>query len=190
MSRLHPSAVVPHTPQVSDPLAEHWDVIRRVIERRVPTSCVEDIVQEVALAAVKSNDLPTRRNERANWLCRVALTQVALHWRKQAATKTTVLTQGDSLDAADDGSSDPIHCLIAQESVEHLHAALGRMCPEFRNVLVCKILEGKTYAEVARELGITVPVAEHRLRAAKRALRGILLKEQSGEPKHQQDGRA
>lgn len=190
MNRSHPSSVLPHPHQAGDPLAEHRDVVRRVIERRVPIASVEDIVQEVALAAVKSDDLPTRPGERAHWLCRVALAQVALHWRKQAAAKTTVLTDGKALEAVDDASSDPIHWLITQESHEQLHAALGRLPPDLKIVLVCKILHGKTYAEVAKELAITVAAAEYRLRAAKRALRKILLNEQSDVSKYSQNGRA
>jgi len=65
-------------------------------------------------------------------------------------------------------------CLQEPETGDRLDAALRRMAPEFREVLVLKDMEGHKYETIARKLDVPVEVVRLRLQKARQELREIL----------------
>ncbi|MBA2671930.1 MAG: sigma-70 family RNA polymerase sigma factor [Gemmatimonadetes bacterium] len=73
------------------------------------------------------------------------------------------------------GSSD----IERAELVSTVHNALSRLSLEHREILVLKEMEGMSYAEIARETGISAGTVASRLHHARAALRRIVLDERS-----------
>ena len=151
-------------------LTSHLPMLRRVVNARVPVAFVDDIVQEVVLAGAESNQFPEIQAEQQKWLCRVALRQCALFWRKQSRHSKV-----DSLELTEDKSlNDPIHWLIARESAQQVKLAISKLDVEFRNILMLKFVEKLTYEQLAERFQITRHAAEYRVRVAKRELQSIV----------------
>jgi RNA polymerase sigma-70 factor (ECF subfamily) len=60
------------------------------------------------------------------------------------------------------------------EDAGRVHAALDRLAPEHREVLVLRFLEGMSYQTIARVTGERLGTVRSRLHYAKRALRDLL----------------
>jgi len=76
----------------------------------------------------------------------------------------------------------PEQLLLSREARESVAAALDRLEPEAREVIVLRDIEGLTAAEVAEVTGLSVPAIKSRLHRARAALREALLDLVGGEP--------
>jgi RNA polymerase sigma-70 factor (ECF subfamily) len=74
------------------------------------------------------------------------------------------------MDLAGEGPDDA----FSAEDAEHVHAALGRLAPEQREVLLLRFIEGMAYEDIARVIGCQLGTVRSRLHYAKRALRRVL----------------
>jgi RNA polymerase sigma-70 factor (ECF subfamily) len=63
---------------------------------------------------------------------------------------------------------------FSAEDAERVHAALGRLAPEHREVLLLRFVEGMTYEDVAGITGCPLGTVRSRIHYAKRALRRVL----------------
>jgi len=90
-----------------------------------------------------------------------------------------------SLDAArgSDPTLDPVDASVGarpgesmelREDVAELYAALARLSPEHRDVLVLKDLDGQRYEEIALVLGVPIGTVRSRLHRARMELRNLL----------------
>ena len=90
-----------------------------------------------------------------------------------------------SLDAArgSDPSLDPVDASVGsrpdegmerREDEARLYAALARLSPEHRDVLVLKDLDGQRYEEIALVLGVPIGTVRSRLHRARMELRNLL----------------
>jgi len=77
-------------------------------------------------------------------------------------------------------SPTPEQILLGREARETVAAALGRLEPEAREVVVLRDIEGLSAAEVAEVTGLSVPAVKSRLHRARAALRERLA--DAGEP--------
>lgn len=158
------------TGQLEDVLASHLPLLRSVVSPRVPAEVADDIVQEVVLAAAKSEQFPAAFREQQNWICRVALRQCALHWRRHArnsGVESFEHTENKTL-------ADPINWLIARESARQIQDAIANLSDESRTVLMRKIVDKFTYEQLAEHLQITRHAAEYKVRVAKKELRSLM----------------
>lgn len=73
-----------------------------------------------------------------------------------------------------DPSSQPSHALEQRERAEQVVAALGRIDPEYRAVLVMRDVEGFDYQQMAEVLGLPLGTLKSRLFRARIALRDEL----------------
>src|SRR5262249_55670525 len=101
------------------------------------------------------------------WVYRIARARVARVLR-QPRPPVRPLEADDLTDAAEDGDD------FTAEDAERVHAALDRLSPEHREVLVLRFLEGMSYEDIARVTGGQLGTVRSRLHYAKRALRGLL----------------
>ncbi len=158
-------------------VVSHADWLRRLIDRRIrPLDCGEEVLQEVLIAATRSNALPEDADEHPPWLARVAIRQCALAlrtWgrRQRRETHYAVAQQ----DADHRLSDDPIYSLIASEQRDLVRQQLGQLEPLYRDLLILKYVHGCTYREMADRLGMEVGAVEYRLSEAKRMLRRQLV---------------
>jgi len=96
----------------------------------------------------------------------VALAEAHLHWRADEA----------------DAGSDPVSLLIRHDEVQRVHAALLRVTPRLREVLVLCELQGLSYAETAQVLDVPIGTVRSRLFRAREALAGRLKKDPAPMP--------
>jgi RNA polymerase sigma-70 factor (ECF subfamily) len=137
----------------------------------------EDAVQEAFLHAYRS--LWSFKEDALffTWLYRIAVNAaVSLRRKRRVLARMDGGAPGRS-DIEPPDVSDlarPGHALEQHEQGRRLHAALGRLSPEHRAVLVLKDLEGHKYEAMAALLGVPVGTIRSRLHRARLELRTIL----------------
>jgi RNA polymerase sigma-70 factor (ECF subfamily) len=107
------------------------------------------------------------------WLYRIARHRALAQLRK----KRQPLSSLQGIDLAEEGDEDD----FSAEDAERVHAALGRLAPEHREVLLLRFVEGMAYEDIARATGCRLGTVRSRIHYAKRALRRVL----EGVPLHE-----
>lgn len=159
-------------------VAEHRRWLRTVVYSRVgDVHAVDEILQEVTLAAVaQSAEAAEVANVQA-WLYRVAVRQ-SLLWRRQLGREKR-RTQGwadrrRQLPETNGHTLDPLRWLLVDEERELVRQALEQLKPRDRELLLLKYTEHWTCRELAERLGINTSAVETRLERARRRLRTAL----------------
>lgn len=158
-------------------LAEHGRWLRLVVLARVgDRSAVEEVMQEVALAAVAQRSPLGDPARLAPWLHRLAVNKSLLYRRGRGRRDRMMARQADRLAARDEssGEADPLDWLVRDERAGLIRAALGRLPRRDAEILMLKYLEDWTYRELADRLGLTPTAVESRLHRARARLRGEL----------------
>jgi len=106
------------------------------------------------------------------WLYGVARHRLALYFRRGRVERRAVARLGVERRELTPTEYDRIEELAASAELrEALSAEFGALAAEQREVLQLRVVEGRSYAEVAAELGITEESARTRASRALRALR-------------------
>jgi len=137
----------------------------------------QDIVQETFLSAYQS--LPSFKGQALffTWLYRIAFNNAVSLKRKQrvALSISAVGEDGGGSEPADRSEfSQPGLALERSEQERRLHAALQRLSPEHRAVLILKDMEGQKYEVMAEVLQVPIGTIRSRLHRARLELREIL----------------
>jgi RNA polymerase sigma-70 factor (ECF subfamily) len=158
-------------------LAEHERWLRTVIYARVgERQAVEDVMQEVSLAAVRQRAPIADPGKVAPWLYRLAVTQSLLYRRKQGRRKKlkdnyarqTRPTEEDFREA------DPLGWLLADERRRLVRTAVARLPRRDAEILLLKYTENWSYRELADHLGTSLSAIQSRLHRARGRLRAEL----------------
>jgi RNA polymerase sigma-70 factor (ECF subfamily) len=157
-----------------------WERNRRwlatvIRSRLADREAAEDVLQEVALAAVGQKARPTDPAKVAPWLYRVALRKVINHHRatgRQRRLMEGAIRAGRVEETSRD--PEPGAWLMESESRGSVVRGLRQLEPQDRQLLLLKYTEGWGYQELAQHLGITVKTVEYRLLKARRALRATM----------------
>src|SRR5262245_49767259 len=157
-------------------LAAHQGWLRRVVAARLgEPQAVDEVMQEVALAAVAQRS-PLRDPARATvWLYRLALRYVLLYRRKTGRERALVDRYAvRKAPTAADGSGSPLAWILRDERQRIVQAAIARLPQRDAEVLILKYAEGLPAREIAERLGVAVATIETRLHRARRRLRAEL----------------
>jgi RNA polymerase sigma-70 factor (ECF subfamily) len=100
------------------------------------------------------------------WLYRIARRRALAVLRK----KRQPLSSLEGMDLAGEGEDDD----FSAEDAERVHAALRRLAPEHREVLLLRFFEGMAYEDIARVTGCQLGTVRSRIHYAKRALRRVM----------------
>jgi RNA polymerase sigma-70 factor (ECF subfamily) len=123
----------------------------------------EDVVQDTWLRAYPA--LVTFRNESSfsTWLCSVGLRAALDYMRRGKRHMADTLFEDDapSAQTSDDDRMD-------------IEAAIARLAPGYRMVLVLHDVEGFTHEEIALQLGIAPGTSKAQLFKARRVMRALL----------------
>jgi len=157
-------------------LAEHEQWLRRVVAARLDEpQAVDEVMQDVALAAVAQRSPLANPARAAGWLYRLAVRHVLMYRRRIGRQRSLVdrfVIRNAPREA--DSSPSPLAWLVNDERQQLVKAALRRLPSRDAELLVLKYAEGYGARDLAARLGATVSIIEARLHRARRRLRAEL----------------
>jgi RNA polymerase sigma-70 factor (ECF subfamily) len=124
----------------------------------------EDLLQEVWLDVFRGLARLADVAAFPAWLYRLARDRVYRELRRRRPHRSL------QDDPAEEGPEEE----FSAEDAEQIHAALDRLSPEQREVLVLRFLEDMSYEDIARVAGCPLGTVRSRLHHAKRALRALI----------------
>ena len=145
-------------------LDRHVDRLFRLAVSLLGNSAdAEDVLQETFAGAFRGLKKFEGRSSVGTWLTRICVTQVAVHRREKKRKRTEAI--GDQQFAAPHHGGD--------EKID-VQAALNKLSPAHREVLVLREFERMSYEEISDVLGIAQGTVESRLFRARAELRNQL----------------
>lgn len=155
-------------------LARHDRWLRTVIYARLgEPQAVEEVLQEVSLAAIRQQAPIQDVTKVAPWLYRLAVTQSLLYRRKQGRRRklTDRYAQRFRPTEADVRQLDPLGYLLADERRRQVRQAIARLPKRDAEILLLKYTEDWSYRDLAGHLGVSEGAVEARLHRARQRLR-------------------
>jgi RNA polymerase sigma-70 factor (ECF subfamily) len=156
---------------------QHDRWLRTVLYSRLgEAEAVEEVMQEVALAAVRESASPADPAKVAPWLYRVAVRQALLYRRKCGRRRKLADRYADRHPPSDHdrSSPDPLDWLLAEERRTMVRTAMERLPQRDAEILLLKYTENWSYQQIADHMGISHSAVESRLHRARRRLRDEL----------------
>ena len=134
-------------------------------------SAVDDLVQEVFIAAFTA--LPGFRGDAqfGTWLYRIAVNKVRNYWDSDRRRRRR---EDRSLAHASEAPSQPDESYEQAEHRERLYAAMDRLPHKLREAFVARAVEGMSLAEASEALGAPVSTVSYRTRRAEALLVELL----------------
>ncbi|MDX1962958.1 MAG: RNA polymerase sigma factor [Pirellulales bacterium] len=172
-----PAPVVPVDWEAA--LAQHGRWLRTIVIARLgDAQGVDDVLQEISLAAVRQAAPLQDSTKVAPWLYRLAVTQCLLYRRTHGRRRK--LTQRYAQRIPDDQDShpdpEPLQWLLAVERQKLIRQGLEQLNTQDREILLLKYTEDWNYQQLAAHLGISHSAVETRLHRARSRLRQVLAK--------------
>jgi RNA polymerase sigma-70 factor (ECF subfamily) len=134
---------------------------------------MDDVLQEVAAAAVKTGDQLRDRTKVAPWLYRLAVRTALVYRRRQGRGRALVERYSQRVPPtdADQRELDPLDWLLADEQRTLVRRALACLPRRDAEILLLKYTEDWTYRQLAEHLGLSESAVEARLHRARRKMR-------------------
>ncbi|MCL4201482.1 MAG: sigma-70 family RNA polymerase sigma factor [Pirellulaceae bacterium] len=158
-------------------LQQHDRWLRTVVFSRVgEAEAVDEIMQEIALAAAGQSVRPDVPERIAPWLYRVAIRQTLLYRRKCGRRRRLAGQYAERHVPVESVSkaSDPLDWLLAQERRTLVRSAMRRLAARDAEILQLKYSEDWTCQQIAQHLGLSQSAVEARLHRARKRLRDEL----------------
>jgi RNA polymerase sigma-70 factor (ECF subfamily) len=171
---LTPQPTRPTEASLSDYAPRVYNLARRMLDSDADA---EDVTQEVLLTAIRK--LPLFRGDAAleTWLHRITLNAVFGFRRKQAVRQERAAYE--ALTGLNEGSQArmaqaPDTELVDRETKQLIERAIATLPDKYRQVYVLADVDEKTNAEIAQELGLSLPAVKSQLHRARRMMRSAL----------------
>ena len=155
-------------------LAEHDRWLRTIVYSRLrEADAVDEVMQEVALAAVRQAAPIADATRVAPWLYRLAVRYVLLYRRKCGRVRklTNRFAEVRRPTEHDGSTPEPLDWLLADERRRLVHIALDKLPPRDAEILLLKYTEDWNYHQIAKQLGVSHSAVETRLHRARKRLR-------------------
>lgn len=159
-------------------LAEHGRWLRTVIRARLgEPHGVDEVLQEVSLAAVAQRAPMTDPSRVGSWLYGLAVRQ-ALRYRRTQGRRRKLSDRYASasrsrLEAGPE-AADPLDWLLATERDQLVRRAVDELPPRDRELLLLKYTEDWSCRQLADRLGLSESAVEARLHRSRAKLRAKL----------------
>ncbi|GIX00886.1 MAG: hypothetical protein KatS3mg111_4218 [Pirellulaceae bacterium] len=165
-------------PSPLEALEEHEPRLRaRLLARLGNREEVDEVMQEVAVAAAQQAQRPEPVRDVGAWLYQVAMRQMMQLRRKAGRRRKLAQRAAAWAESQEFGAeNDPLRFLLAAERQEKVRNALEQLDPRDQQSLMLKYAEGLSYGQIAERLGMTPSAVQSRLHRARRALREVLTK--------------
>ena len=143
----------------------HKLVVARLILRMTgDANAVDDLVQEVFIAAFRRLDEFRGDAQLETWLHRITVNKVRNYWdssRRRKARETRAAPRGELV-----AGDAPDAQIEADERLQRFYDALGSLPASFRDAFVLRTIEGQSLEEVSGHLGVPVSTVSYRARRA------------------------
>jgi RNA polymerase sigma factor (sigma-70 family) len=178
-AREQPGVATPAQPlDWSALLAQHEHWLRTVVYARLAgAEGVDEVLQEVAMAAIRQQAPLHDPAKVAPWLYRLAVVQSLLYRRRHGRRRKLIDRFVERLPPPehDASSPDPLAWLLADERHRLVREAMASLLPRDAEILILKYTEEWNYSQLAQHLGISHSAVETRLHRARARLRNQLL---------------
>lgn len=142
-----------------------------------------DLVADTFAAAFAQRDRcrAASEPERVAWLYRIASNELADHFRKHAIERRALSQLGWNLRALSESEYERIEALAASSALrERVSAALARLSSDQQEAVRLRVVEERSYTEVAGTLGVSEQTARARVSRGLRALRRVAARDERG----------
>jgi RNA polymerase sigma-70 factor, ECF subfamily len=149
--------------------------IVRLVRGMVPESDTEDVTQEAFLKAFRKIGNFDGRSSFYTWLYRIAA-NTAMDWRKKERHRRHApLPEGPGgEDAVPSLEAGPETAVTRRELAARIDAAIAALPDKYREILLLREIEGLSYEEISKELGMSKGTVESRLFRARERMREVL----------------
>ncbi len=155
---------------------EKW--MKSKIARQVGEyAAVDEVFQDVALAAAKQKSPLRDPSKVGAWLNRLVIVQSALYRRTLGRKRKLVQKieeQVSSPQEFDTDRHDPLAWLLDEERNQRVRDALNQLSADEQQILLMKYSEDKSYQDIAEELDLTVSSVQSKLHRARIRLKKLL----------------
>jgi RNA polymerase sigma-70 factor (ECF subfamily) len=174
-----PEAVADPQPRASvdwpAALRDHDRWLRTVVYARVrEPEGVDEVMQEVALAAVRQAAPLADASKVAPWLYRLAVRQALLYRRGCGRRRRLIARYAERISGDHASRVRPLDWLLHSERCQLVRDALQRLASRDAEILLLKYSEGWSYHQIAAHLGVSHSAVETRLHRARQRLRAEL----------------
>ncbi len=157
-------------------LRRHDQQLRQTVAARLSGGHehqLDDIMQELAIAATNSTCPPESEEKALPWLRQIARHKVQDHWRK-VQRQQRLNTRLENCPPEQSPIPTPFEWVMQIESKEQILSALDQLPETDRELLLQKYRQGKNCQQLARDQGVSLKSIEYRLARARGLLRRIL----------------
>ena len=149
-------------------------LVRRMLGWPAETAIIDDIVQEVFLAAWIRRETFRGNSSQKTWLTSITLNKIRNYrrGRRVVAALMERISKGLSHNTA---NVSPEQACTQQERQALVRAAIAKLPASDREVIVLRYLEGNSISELARHLNLKRNTVDARLSRARRRLRQLLI---------------
>jgi RNA polymerase sigma-70 factor (ECF subfamily) len=168
-------AVAPRTPGEALRLYGAW--LRAVAVARLKTTQgADDVMQEVAAAAIKNWATLQSQSNAKPWLYRLTVRAALMHRRSLGRARKRIAQASEVAVMRSDASRppDPLEVLLSSERAAMLRQAMTKLPSRDTEMLMMKHVDDCSYKEIAARMGVTPGVVEMRLFRARQKLRQLL----------------
>ncbi len=149
--------------------------LRRVaLARGGEAAAVDDIMQDVAVAAAENHGRLRDPTRVESWLYRLTVT-AALHYRRRCGRRRKLIERAVEREPTRVETDPTYDWLVSDEQTRLVRQALERLPPKDAEILLLKYADDCKYHELAERLGISPSAVDGRLQRARRRLRSELM---------------
>jgi len=146
-----------------------------LLTRSRDPGAVDELFQEVSLAAIRNGDTLQDASKTGPWLYRIAVRQAQQHRRSLGRRRRNLPpVEADVDQSCTSDRPDPLEWLLSDERSRMIRQAIDALPAKEAELLVLKYTENWSYRELAEHLGTTEGAVESRLHRARQKLRAEL----------------
>jgi RNA polymerase sigma-70 factor (ECF subfamily) len=148
------------------------------VQSRIPVDDVEDVVQEIFIAAVRSIKSFEQRSQFSTWLYTIASRQIAEFYRKRSRTISD--DQTVSLDDIENSMSASEHNREYMDEQMLIKNALDKLPEHYQEIIFLRLIDQLPFGEIATKRGQSLEAVKSLYRRAIQAIH-----EQVGDVEHE-----
>ena len=147
--------------------------LRKYISQKIDDEgLVEELVNDVMLAAMNSGESFEGRCSEFSWLCSIANHKIIDYYRKKKI-KTVLFSVSPMFEEIADKALTPERDALKNELKGEIKKTFEDMREGYRNILRLKYVEGWKMDEIAKKMGTTIKAIESKLMRAKKEFKEI-----------------